>query len=34
MSTDASTDNRSLRERLVGSWKLVSYEARHAMAAP
>ena len=29
MSTDASSDNRSLRKRLIGSWKLVSYEARH-----
>ena len=28
MSTDAGTDNHSLRERLIGSWKLVSYEAR------
>ncbi|HTF53191.1 MAG TPA: lipocalin-like domain-containing protein [Pseudonocardia sp.] len=28
MSADANAENRSLRERLVGSWRLVSYEAR------
>jgi len=28
MPTAAPTDDHSLRERLVGSWKLVSYEVR------
>jgi hypothetical protein len=30
MSTDALSNNESLRERLIGSWRLVSYEARNA----
>jgi len=29
MPTDTSSDDQSLRERLVGAWKLVSYEARY-----
>ena len=28
MSANASAENQSLREHLIGSWRLVSYEAR------
>jgi len=34
MSKDATADPQSLRERLVGSWRLVSYEARHGDGRP
>jgi hypothetical protein len=34
MSMHATADPQSLRERLVGSWRLVSYEARHGDGRP
>lgn len=33
MSVQAGADSRSLRERLVGSWRLVSYEVRDGAGA-
>jgi len=34
MSMHATANPQSLRERLVGSWRLVSYEARHGDGRP